>query len=153
MLLQGYAVPWCVHNKAERKDANPFLRVVFVQLRGELELRKGRAKCSKSIFFVPRHQNDIQASRFDSRFTFVPSHPWALQKDLRFQKRAISFDSFRVMVKFIGEVYVLLAREKFDCLGLDNSQGDTKSQKPKSKPVAYKIHGKCFFKNIHLQPF
>lgn len=143
-----------MHNKAKRKNLNPFLKMFFVQSRQELELQKGRAKCQKSIFFVPRHQNDIQASRFDSSFTFVPPHPWpwALQKDLWFRKRAISFDSFRVMVKFTGEVYAFLTREKFDFLGLDNSQGNTKSQKPKSKPVAYKIHGKCFLKHFHLQP-
>ena len=48
-------------------------------------------------------------------------------------------------LNLLGKVYVLFTREQFDFLGLDNAQGNTKSQKPKSKPVAYKINGNCFF--------
>lgn len=56
------------------------------------------------------------------------------------------------MVKFIGEVYVLLTREQFDFLGLAPlSREHEISQNPKWKPVAYDIHGKL--KKQHSQPF
>lgn len=47
------------------------------------------------------------------------------------------------MVKFIREVYVLLTKEQFDFLGLKLfSREHEISEKPKSKPVAYKTYGK-----------
>lgn len=107
ILLQGYVAPWCVHNKVERKNVNPFLEVFFVPSRREMGITEEKSKvlekyilCSKTLKWHTGHQ----ASRSDSRFTFAPCHPWpwALQKDLWSPKRAISSDSFRVMVKFIG---------------------------------------------------
>lgn len=57
------------------------------------------------------------------------------------------------MVKFIGEVYVLLTREQFDFLGLAPlSREHEISQEPKWKPVACEIHGKLKNNNT-LNPF
>lgn len=52
------------------------------------------------------------------------------------------------MVKFIGEVYILLTKEQFDFLGLAPlSREHEISQKPKWKSVACEMLGKLKYNN------